>query len=75
MFPVIDIHAHYYPPAYLEAVRKMVDRPGPVGDAARATIHSPFIGRIPHFSSRLDERIALMGPGGDYSANLELLLA
>ncbi len=60
MTAIVDVHAHYYPPAYLDAVRKLVDLPGQVGDAARFTTAHPFIHRIPHFTGAFDERIALM---------------
>ncbi len=60
MTAIVDVHAHYYPPAYLDAVRKLVDLPGQVGDAARFTTSHPFIHRIPHFTGSFDERIALM---------------
>ncbi len=60
MTAIVDVHAHYYPPSYLDAVRKLVDLPGQVGDAARFTTAHPFIHRIPHFTGAFDERIALM---------------
>ena len=64
MNAIVDVHAHYYPPAYLEAVRKLVDLPGPVGEAARFTAFHPFIHRIPYFTGAFDERIALMDQAG-----------
>lgn len=64
MQTIIDVHAHYYPPSYMDAVRKLVDLPGAAGVAARATLESPFINRIPYFTGRLDERLTLMDQAG-----------
>src|SRR3712207_3581559 len=59
----IDVHAHYYPPAYLEALSKLVDEQGPAGNAVRHTLR-PGMRRDPHFSGALDERLALMDAAG-----------
>ncbi len=64
MATIIDVHAHYYPPAYLAAVSKLVDLSGPAGKAARLTIDHPLIHRNPLFTGAFDRRLALMDQAG-----------
>lgn len=59
----IDVHAHYYPPVFMDAVRKLVDEPGEVGEVARRSVDSPMR-RDPIFTGALDERLALMDAAG-----------
>ncbi|HLI26283.1 MAG TPA: amidohydrolase family protein [Chloroflexota bacterium] len=59
----IDVHAHLYPPAYLDVVRKLEHEGGAVGAAAQRTLHA-FIRQDPVFTEALDERLALMDAAG-----------
>src|SRR2546430_8660516 len=59
MATIIDVHAHYYPPAYLTAVSKLGDLSGPAGKAARLTVDHPLIHRNPLFTGAFDRRLAL----------------
>jgi aminocarboxymuconate-semialdehyde decarboxylase len=56
----IDVHAHYFPPAYLEAARRAVDLPGRVGGVARFLSEHPLITKDSIFTTAIDERLALM---------------
>jgi aminocarboxymuconate-semialdehyde decarboxylase len=59
----IDVHAHFYPPAYLDAVRRLEDEPGAVGEAARRT-RLGGMRQDAVFSGATAERLALMDAAG-----------
>ncbi len=60
----IDVHAHYFPPAYLQAVGQYVNSEGPVGEVARHTVNHPILQQDKLFSGALEERLALMDAAG-----------
>jgi predicted TIM-barrel fold metal-dependent hydrolase len=59
----IDVHAHLYPAGYLEAVRKLENEGGAIGEVVQRTLHAS-IRTDPAFTGALDERLALMDAAG-----------
>jgi len=60
----IDIHAHFYPPEFMQFVSKLADDIGPAADTARHLVNHPRITRDPAFQGELDERIKMMDAAG-----------
>lgn len=59
-----DIHAHYYPPKYVEVVRRVAREDGLSGDVARAFLEHRIINKVPTFLGELDTRLSLMDKAG-----------
>lgn len=62
--PILDVHAHYYPPGYLAVVREVSVETGSHADIARSFLAHPIISAVPAFTGDLDRRIALMDAAG-----------
>ncbi|MGH2511250.1 MAG: amidohydrolase family protein, partial [Candidatus Limnocylindrales bacterium] len=60
----IDLHTHYFPPAYMDLARSLAAEASPVAADARLTYDHPQRSRDPMFSGALDERLAMMDAGG-----------
>jgi aminocarboxymuconate-semialdehyde decarboxylase len=60
----LDVHAHYYPPEYVEIVREVATEAGRHGEVARAFLEHRIITAIPTFLGALDERLRLMDSAG-----------
>ncbi len=61
---VTDVHAHFYPPEYVEVVREVAEQQGRHGEVARAFLEHRIITAVPVFLGALDERLALMDAAG-----------
>jgi predicted TIM-barrel fold metal-dependent hydrolase len=59
-----DVHAHYYPPEYVAAVRAIAPENGSAGAVARAFLDHRIIATIPTFLGALDTRLRLMDAAG-----------
>jgi aminocarboxymuconate-semialdehyde decarboxylase len=55
-----DVHAHYYPPAYVEVVKKVAQEDGPHAVVAQSFLEHKIINSIPTFLGFLEQRLALM---------------
>jgi predicted TIM-barrel fold metal-dependent hydrolase len=64
MTQAIDVHAHYYPPEYVEVVREVATEEGPHAGVAKAFLEHRIINAIPTFLGDLESRLELMDQGG-----------
>jgi predicted TIM-barrel fold metal-dependent hydrolase len=64
MTQALDVHAHYYPPEYVEVVELVAEEDGAHGGVARAFLEHKIINSIPTFLGSLDERLTLMDQAG-----------
>jgi predicted TIM-barrel fold metal-dependent hydrolase len=56
----VDVHAHYYPPEYVDAVTNMKAARGAHGDVARFFLTHPLVSTNPAFTGELEARIDLL---------------
>lgn len=56
----IDVHAHYYPPPYVERLGKLTAEVGAAGDMARRFFANTQVQEIPAFTGALDDRVRLL---------------
>lgn len=59
-----DVHAHFYPPEYVEVVKEVAREEGAHGEVARAFLDHRIINGVPTFLGSLDHRLRLMDAGG-----------
>lgn len=60
----IDIHAHFYPPKFMQYADKLASGSGAASQTARYLVNNPRITRDPLFQGELETRIAMMDEAG-----------
>ena len=58
--PAIDVHAHYFPPAYIDLARGCLEEAGVPPDATGFLTSYEPLDRDPAFTGAIDQRLALM---------------
>lgn len=59
-----DVHAHFYPPEYVEVVREVAGETGAHAEVARAFLEHKIINKVSTFLGDIDRRLALMDAAG-----------
>lgn len=61
---VIDVQAHIFPPAYLDALRRIASGAGRAADTARGALANPLTRTDRIFTADIDRRLELMNSAG-----------
>jgi predicted TIM-barrel fold metal-dependent hydrolase len=64
MTQAIDVHAHFYPPEYVEVVREVAAEEGQHAEVARSFLEHRIINAIPTFLGETERRLELMDEAG-----------